>query len=241
LGDGPLLVSVPGGGQTLFYQQGRARVLNGAARNAASFNAGITRTGIVALFGAGLTGGTTEITRDELLTRLAGTQVLVNGTPAQIFYASDTQINFLVPESLPAGPVQIVVRNPFGDSEAITTVAESIQPGIFFEFASGYGAIQVSGSGQPTQLRPARRGEFVEIYLTGLGELNRESPRKTTQQPTVTIGGVNAEINYSGEAPGYAGLYTVVVKVPEAAPAGQQLVKVTLAGKESNVVRMEVR
>jgi len=41
--------------------------------------------------------------------------------------------------------------------------------------------------------------------------------------PTVTIGGQNAAVVFSGVAPGFAGLYQVDVQIPANAPVGDDI------------------
>jgi len=71
--------------------------------------------------------------------------------------------------------------------------------------------------------RPAKPGEFLSIYCTGLGDVNNQpvlgsaSPSNplasTLATPVVTIGGQTAQVLFSGLAPGFVGLYQVNVKV----------------------------
>jgi uncharacterized protein (TIGR03437 family) len=82
---------------------------------------------------------------------------------------------------------------------------------------------------------PARSGDSIQLYVTGLGKTlpplatgaaaaASGSPLyPTVQPPAVTIGGVPAQVQFSGLAPGYAGLYQINVVVPSAAPAGDDV------------------
>jgi uncharacterized protein (TIGR03437 family) len=75
-----------------------------------------------------------------------------------------------------------------------------------------------------------RRGEFIEIYCTGLGQVQNPpeagtaapmSPLSRTVLPArVTIGGVDASVSFSGLAPGFVGLYQVNAQVAANTPAG---------------------
>ena len=79
----------------------------------------------------------------------------------------------------------------------------------------------------------AARGDYVEIYCTGLGPAGLI--------PRVTIGGVDASVSYSGLASGYVGLYQVNAQIPGDAPVGEQTVSITIGGVQSNVVKIGVR
>jgi uncharacterized protein (TIGR03437 family) len=98
---------------------------------------------------------------------------------------------------------------------------------------------------------PAASGEFISLFATGLGETEPaleagEIPQNVldpanptapiTGNATVTIGGVPlaaADIFYAGVAPCCAGLYQLVVKVPESLQAGDHPVIVTVDGVSS--------
>jgi uncharacterized protein (TIGR03437 family) len=100
--------------------------------------------------------------------------------------------------------------------------------------------------------RPARTGEFLSIYCTGLGQVTNSpgagnpaltSPLSQTQStPLVTIGGVTAKVQFSGLAPGFAGLYQVNVQVPDGISPGEAVpVVVTIGGVASNTATIAVQ
>jgi uncharacterized protein (TIGR03437 family) len=63
----------------------------------------------------------------------------------------------------------------------------------------------------------------------------------TLASPTVTIGGVTAEVSYSGLAPGYPGLYQINARIPEGAAAGPDIpVVLTIGGVASNTATIAV-
>jgi uncharacterized protein (TIGR03437 family) len=64
----------------------------------------------------------------------------------------------------------------------------------------------------------------------------------TTAAPTVTIGGVQAVVTFSGLAPGFAGLYQIDAQVPAGILASDAVpVVVTIGGVTSNTVTIAVR
>src|SRR5438105_5494403 len=80
-------------------------------------------------------------------------------------------------------------------------------PAIYFDPVSGTGAIlKNSNFSLVTPDNPAKAGDVVLIYLTGMGQttpslqtgnLQPGTALNNTVQPTVTIGGQNAAIVYS--------------------------------------------
>ncbi|HXB69941.1 MAG TPA: IPT/TIG domain-containing protein [Candidatus Acidoferrales bacterium] len=101
--------------------------------------------------------------------------------------------------------------------------------------ASGISATTLCGE-------PARIGDFIQIYVTGLGKATPKGDPAGTPLPTgvvaptdgstvyltvgtpgVTIGGVQASVGFSGLAPGFAGLYQVNAQVPAGAAAGDDV------------------
>jgi uncharacterized protein (TIGR03437 family) len=100
--------------------------------------------------------------------------------------------------------------------------------------------------------RPAKAGEYISIYCTGLGQVTN-SPgagnpasstplSQTAAAPTVTIGGVRANVQFSGLAPGFAGLYQVNVQVPNGiAPSDAVPLSLTIGGVTSNTATIAVQ
>jgi len=58
----------------------------------------------------------------------------------------------------------------------------------------------------------------------------------------VTIGGVTANVQFSGLAPGYVGLYQVNAQVPAGSATGSSVsVTISMGGVTSNTVTMAVQ
>src|SRR5205814_5351732 len=79
--------------------------------NGASFSrdAIVSPGSIVSLFGVNLALATQSASALPLPTTLAGTQVLVGGTAAPLFYVSPTQINFQMPTEAVGASVSVIV------------------------------------------------------------------------------------------------------------------------------------
>ena len=90
--------------------------------------------------------------------------------------------------------------------------------------------------------QPAHPGDILQIFLTGLGKATPEGDPNgltlatgktapaggnplymTVQTPIVTIGGIPVPVQFSGIAPGFAGLYQINVPVPSGVQAGDDV------------------
>ena len=113
-----------------------------------------------------------------------------------------------------------------------------------------------SQNGNPQSIlgaKPAARGSMIEIFATGVGETDppmlagEPAPASgnplilTRVQPTVTIGGIEARVLFSGMAPGFVGLWQINVEVPPLLPPGPAVsLVVTAGGVSSNTVTIAV-
>ena len=59
--------------------------------------------------------------------------------------------------------------------------------------------------------------------------------------PQVAIGGLPATVTYSGQAPGFPGLYQVNAQIPSGIAAGDQSLQLVVNGARSNLVKIGVR
>jgi uncharacterized protein (TIGR03437 family) len=91
--------------------------------------------------------------------------------------------------------------------------------------------------GSALTTRAAKPGDTIILYGANFGPTNPAMPTARAVDalsplvatPTVTIGGVNAQISYGGAAPNFIGTYQFNLVVPEV-PNGDQAVVVTLPG-----------
>ena len=217
--------------------------------NGASFVPGVTPGAIVTIFGTGLTTDVSGVVLAEQLplpTELRGTSVTLSGIAAPLFAVADVdgqeQINLQVPYEL-TGPVTatVVVNNNGVLSDPVEVNLSLAQPGIFTLDGTA-GVILHAATFEPvTASKPAVPGEAVLVYATGLGPVSpapltgapaSASPLSLTSiPPLVTVGGVVAEVLFSGLAPDFVGLYQVNIAVPQDAPSGDVDVLVQTDGQ----------
>ena len=86
---------------------------------------------------------------------------------------------------------------------------------------------------------PALPGEWIALFLTGLGVRN---PMIMAPEilPAVRLGELQAEVGYSGAAPGFPGLNQINFKVPPASPPGQLPLTVSVGSVQSITAAMAV-
>jgi uncharacterized protein (TIGR03437 family) len=225
--------------------------------NGASFaQGGVVAGEIATIFGSNLTSsaGINLSSSLPLPTELQNVSVTVNGTPAPIFAVDNVngqqQINFQVPWATKS-IAKIQVTNRGAASPIVFTPVQINQPAVFNYSAGGdvFGAILHSNFKLANTADPAKPGETVLIYCTGLGYVVAPLPadgvaatgQMTLNAPTVTIGGANAPVSFSGLAPGYVGLYQVNAQVPSGLAAGNQPVIITIGGAMSKSVLLPVQ
>lgn len=227
--------------------------------NAASFAGGPVAAGsIVSLFGIGLARTTAAADIVPLPATLAGVSVQIGGLNAPLFFVSPNQINLQVPWD--AEPPVVVTLDGVASNPSPVSIG-SLAPGLFTLNATGWGqgAIVIADTGEIAApagsipgraARPVRPGEFISIYCTGLGTVTNRPPSGTpapgaplslSSMPSVTIGGVPAEVSFAGLAPGFVGLYQVNALVPGNAPSGTAVpVQLVIRGVTSNNVMLAV-
>ena len=172
-------------------------------------------------------------------------------------------------ETPATGTVQVQLTTPAGKSLDFPLIMNQAVPGMFLitdpsnpaaqiataQFANTIWLVLPTSTAVALQLpqnctvsnanplsycgQPAAPGDYLVLYLTGLGEVTpKGNPNgtplgtgvvapadgstlyETTATPTVQIGGVAATVLFSGVAPGTAGEYQVDFQVPTGVPEG---------------------
>jgi uncharacterized protein (TIGR03437 family) len=193
---------------------------------------------------------------------LGDTTLMIGSSVVPLFFVSPGQINFQVPR---VGSLTGVSSMPLtimqgAQSTTITVQLTQYTPALFTTNAQGSGqastviagtSILAAPDGAFPGSRPAKAGEFLSIYCTGLGDVSNQpvigeaSPSsplaRTLVQPAVTIGGRSADVLFSGLAPGFVGLYQVNVTVPDGITPGDAVPLVlTIGGATSNTATVAI-
>ncbi|MEO7146241.1 MAG: hypothetical protein ABI165_22320, partial [Bryobacteraceae bacterium] len=161
-------------------------------------------------------------------TTLAGVQVLVNNQSA-LLYRVDTalgRIDLVIPYEVTGQTATFVILASNGSkSNAVDILLASTSPGVFSQASNGIGAgsIRNSDNSINSPTNPVHPGDFVEIFLTGMGAVTppvKDGFAAPTSQPLTTgpldvyVGGAPANVVFQGLAPGFAGLYQINVQIP---------------------------
>lgn len=171
------------------------------------------------------------------------------------------QINYQLPyETQPGVALVEVLYNGTPATSEFLSVGTGA-PGVFTADASGKGQAiaqnqDFSRNGDPAvnaSYKAAARGSVIVVYATGQGgqfldsatgqaiaaPISGAAPPANTlfatrETPTVTIGGIPANVDFSGLTPGLVGLWQLNLRVPSNAPTGTAVpVLITLGGRTS--------
>jgi len=205
-----------------------------AATEGAAFGETLATGGISTLFGEGLTdGGTFEADTLPLPTELGGVQVFVEGVPAGLFFVGAGQANFQNPFEAGVGFRDVVLVRDGLVSGFVEASIEQDVPRLF-GFFEGEARLPVvvhaADNSVVTSANPARPGETLVAFLTGVGSLNNppasgmpglgDPLTTTTATPTVMVGGRAATTLFSGWSPGFVSLVQVNFTLDAATPTG---------------------
>ncbi len=216
--------------------------------NDASFAAGgpVSTGSWVAIFGTLLApvqdsrkwNEATEIINGQLPLSLDSTSVTVNGKPAVVEYISPTQVNIQPPDDSTVGPVQVVVQTASGATAPFTVNYATFAPGLF-PASAPYIVAQHADNSYVTSAAPAKPGEVIILWGTGFGPAKPAVPagqvfsgaNGLANSVTVTIGGQNAQVDFSGVVG--AGLVQINVHVPSSVNNGDAAVIATVGGEST--------
>jgi uncharacterized protein (TIGR03437 family) len=228
----------------------------GGVVNDASYSAAVAPGSIAAVFGDFfLTAGSSD-TELPLVTTLQSLSFQFGSTAAPLYFVSGGQANIQVPWELAGQSTATLTATLNGTSGAAQTATlAAFAPAIFTlnSQGTGPGAILDSAYNLVDSSNPATAGATtILIYCTGLGAVTNQpatgsagpsSPlAETTTAPTVTIGGLPANVSFSGLAPGFVGLYQVNVLVPADVAAGSAVpVTISIGGATSNTATIVVQ
>jgi uncharacterized protein (TIGR03118 family) len=223
-----------------------------AVVNAASFGPLNAPGGFVSVVGTNLapivkSWGAADIVNGKLPTTLGGVSVTMNGKPAYIYYVSPTQINLIAAADTTQGAVPVVVTSNGIVSASLSATMGTYSPELFISKTTYAAAFHADNTVvgpttlYPNNSTPAKPGETISLYGTGLGPTTPAndgvmvtSPLNLATQPTVTVGGLAATVTFAGVTS--AGLDQINITVPAASTDGDHPVVITIGGASSKAV-----
>ncbi len=210
-----------------------------AVVNGASFGSGLAPGAIVSIFGSELAIATRNASVVPLPSSMSGVSVLVNGVAAPLFYISPAQLNVQVPYEVVPNTTAVLEVNNNGLTASTLIPISAAAPALFT------GALPANG---------AARGEVITLYITGAGLVSPSiasgsapaagtvaaSLPKPVQSVGVTIGGLDAPVQFAGIPTGLVGVAQINCQVPTAASLGSQTLVVNVGGIDSPSATIEV-
>jgi uncharacterized protein (TIGR03437 family) len=235
---------------------GGPAILAGGVIHGASRTAGAIAPGqIVIVTGSGF-GGDSLLSatpgEGRLGTVLAGTQVLFDDMAAPVLWTQPGQAAVLAPYGISGrSTTQVRVEHNGTRSAPVAIPVAASAPGLFTSDSSGIGqasALNENGT-LNTVANPAAKGSVVVLFGTGEGLLSTPvgdgrvvsltDPPRPALPVTVTIGGLTADVLYSGSAPGQvAGLLQLNVRIPQGITAGPGVPVMVSVGPNSSATRV---
>ena len=228
--------------------------------NSVTYGAGapVTHGSLIAIFGSQLASSTAVAASIPLSTSLASTSVTIDGIAAPLAFVSAEQINAQVPwEALGGGTgtATVVVTSNGIKSANQTVTLGAASPGIYD--ASGhaiainaqdpasarYGSISApAGSIPGLTTFPAKVGDVLIVYATGLGKLDSnpatganslDKLRTVVTTPVVLIGGQPAKVAFAGLSPQFVGVYQLNLVVPQVGAGSAVPIQIQIGGQTS--------
>ncbi len=235
----------------------RPAVDPGGIVNAASFTFGslsVAPGSLISIFGTQLANESAWALSLPLPISLGGVRVQMDGNDAPLLFVSPRQINAQVPLEVSGRSLATVtiLLNGVTSSSAAVLLAPTA-PGIFTVSQGGQGrgvVLHAADFSPVTVERPARAGEVLAVFATGLGATNpsvesgsppsSSTPPVVRIQPLATLGGISAVVRSAVLAPTFVGLYRIDLEVPAGLAAGPQPLVITSNSAVSNSVTVEI-
>ena len=249
-----------GGLTTTFYATVRPAPSIGAngVVDAASYQVGkgLAPGSYISIFGTNLSDATQYLSTNFLPFSMSGVSVSfvspdgTQGWPGRLWYVGPTQINLQIPWEL-QGLTSAQLTVNVADVSVPYTIPLSPYLPAMFAYGDHLAVAQDRNYQLVTASNPAQPGQYIIIYANGLGAVDNPPPSgeatpaqplaSTLVKPTVTIGGVAAQVLFSGLTPGSIGLYQIDVVVPPNAAPGLQPVVIAQNGVSSQPANLPIQ
>jgi uncharacterized protein (TIGR03437 family) len=180
-------------------------------------------------------------------TTLGDVQVTVAGIPAPLLYVSPSQINFQVPGATPVSDAQEIQVTRASTGQVLASWLfriDAVSPGLFTTNATGSGQLFALNQDNTVNdaTHPAKAGSIIQLFGTGYGVVSGMPPDgqpaqgiiNTDIKPNIFINGPDfisdTDVQFSGLAPGFVGLWQINAKIPANVPPGDVPVFIRMNG-----------
>ena len=206
---------------------------------------------IIQIYGRNLASQINSPAALPLPTAVLGTSVLIGGVASPLFYVSPGQINAQVPFELVAGKQYQVIVNANGALTTPQPIQLNAGTPATLQFTSGLIVAQHQDGSLILDASPAKPGEAIVFYMTGLGATDigvpsgqaspSDPPARVKDVPVVTLNGNPVTVLFAGLTPSLVGLYQVNLQVPAGLADGTYKVEVSQSGASGNATTLTVR
>jgi uncharacterized protein (TIGR03437 family) len=229
-----------------------------AVTNPASFAQGMVAGSLATAFAVGVrdTEGVVVADKIPLPATLSGISVSVGGVAAPIYSVSNAagteQVNFQVPFEMAGRTTASVIVVRDGQASAPVDVTLSpVQPAVYTRDGTEAIALHAADYSLAGSDHPLRAAEYAFVYVSGLGPVANAPatgaggpatpPSTALADVRVLLGGVKCDVQFTGLAPGFTGVYQVNFRVPSGVAMGPRDLVVRANAVDSPAVRVYVQ
>jgi uncharacterized protein (TIGR03437 family) len=210
----------------------------------ASFGHSYAPGEVLSIFGTGLATSTQTASSLPLPSSMGGVTVTISGVTAPLYVISPGQLNVQIPyETTPNSNATLVVQSN-GQTASYSFTAGNTAPAIF-----------TNSSGAPVPNTSGNLGSTLTLYITGAGMVSpavadgaapasgtpvANLPKPVNQPMSVTVGGINAPVQFAGIPVGLVGVMQINYQLPSNLATGVQPVVVTVGTASSTAAHLTV-
>src|SRR3984893_18526340 len=185
-----------------------------------------------------------------------GAFLVLGGRLLPLLFTSQNQVNAMMPYGITPGTYQLIAQKDNRLSVPQPGTVAAAEPAIFSRDSSGEGQggafVYLTATARllAEPARPAKAGDILIIYCAGLGAVDPPIDAgvavdhliSTVNPVGLTIGGVQAQVLFSGLTGNLTGLYQVNAKMPDSVAPGDAVPVILSVGTVSSPpVSMAVR
>lgn len=199
------------------------------------------------IYGTNLANAARGRNANDPLPGIGGVNVVVNGINAMVFYVSALQVNFLVPLEAGSGEWAVYVAREGQKGPNVKVKLSEVAPALFCSLLEPAWVVaqRLPDFSPATAQSPARPGEYVILYATGLGGYampveDYEPPqtaiemqrRREFQLLLDDVPVDDSRIEYAGSVVKYWGLFQINLKLPEGIGDNPEI-RIAVGGEKS--------